>query len=375
MIDSIVQVIIALLIALGLAAIGMYVYSTEKVNLTMANSGPMHMTPIITGVVDLKRTNNDEYNTTDKSAYNYREIMPAVNQLPGAEFTYNFWVWKDTAAFQPVNDLNGDGVERTDSGLTAQDVVLFIKGMNFAQPYNNLCSTKTSAVVKRDVLVKCPLVKFERGTDVLTVEFNTLRSPDVVAANSRNTCSEVSVSWKKMNAHKLSIAGFRDANYDKKWFMVTVIIQDTNPLDPLPLRNKCRCRVFVNGRMELDRYVDDSFYTSASFTKEPSILQQNNGNFYVAPIVKQQIVSNNAATSGTASFDFSTLKIEQMFLGDITYYNFEVDPATLKGLYSSGCTMSSARNDFDITKASLQEKSFDIPPSLDRNARNSLHAF
>jgi hypothetical protein len=201
--------------------------------------------------------------------------------------------------------------------------------------------------MKSDVKVKCPLVKLERGSDVLTVEFNTIASPEVVSENSRNICRETSTNWNFMNMHKIAIKNLRDPKLDKKWIMVTVVINDTSPNDPLPLRNKTRCRIYVNGLLELDRYVDGGFGLASGH----SLLRRNNGMLYVSPSItttpyefsipgytNNAKMSTQISTNKTIGGTPSNLPDNAVMMADLTYYNYGLDITTIKSLFQKGFT-------------------------------------
>jgi hypothetical protein len=282
--------------------------------------------PIITGMMDLY-SQSASFNTVNIKDPTYRDISPSVNQPSGAEFSYNFWLYKDKDLFQDVAS-NGQPMS-TDSGLTADQYILFVHGDKTATEYKNLCDTN-----KKDIMVKCPLVKLEQDGDVLSVELNTLKSYDGVHEQSRNTCDEDSREWNFMNSHKLAI--FTNANnstnFNKKWFMVTLIINDTTPEEPIPLRNKVRVRIYINGILELDRYVDDSLgFSNAS----QSSLRRNTGNLHISPKVT---IPGTSTSTGTKSSTISTDAAAQnkLLMADLTYYNYAITEADIKDRLAKG---------------------------------------
>jgi hypothetical protein len=312
------QILVAILLVILLFVIGFFIYNMELAK-SIRDAGKLKKeTVIFNGIKDLKIANNETYNTVNKNDMTYRDISPSVNQGSGAEFSYNFWLYLDSSAFDvPVQD----NIVRPDSGLAKDDLILLVHGDKTPYTYKNLCNTD-----KKDIMVKCPLIKIQRGGDVLAVEFNTMSSPDAVHEQSRNTCTETSTDWSMVNSYKIALSGLRNkepANYNKKWFMVTVIIQDTSPTDPLPLRNKVRCRILVNGVTELDRFVDGGLNAHA-----PSLLRQNLGFLHVAPVV----------TFGSAATD-KTLTVpsaRQVYMADLSYFNYALNVDEVKSMYKSG---------------------------------------
>lgn len=333
MLGGIVQVILAIVLVILLFTLAFFVYNSELLKAMQNASRKDKEVPVFTGIVDFATNKNTEYEVRDETHPSYREITPSYNQLAGAEFTYNFWLYTD---FDGVNMAipGNTSLQRTDTGLQSDDIVLLLKGSKTPYNYRNICSRTRRPVSKNDVLVKCPLIKLQRGGDVLVVEFNTLSSPEGIREQSRNTCADQSTDWKYMNSHKIAVSGLRTgpnaANYAQKWYMVTVIIQDTNPTDPAPLRNKCRCRIFINGTLELDRYVDGSI---GQYNSNASVLRQNNANLHVAPVLTW---SNNS------TYSVANNKARKMMMADLTYYNYAMDPATIAAKFDSGFTKSFA---------------------------------
>lgn len=330
-IGPVFQIIAAIFIVVFLFAVGFLIFNMEMVTSSQDAGKLKKSVPIFTGMADLSlRTNNNvvaSFNTVNPTDPTYKAITPSVNQPSGAEFTYNFWLYKKDIDFTKPTE-SGDRV-RTDGGLNTSDFILFVQGENRSVTYKNLCGEN-----KTDIRVKCPLVKLERGGKVLTVEFNTMASADAVHEQSRNTCKDDSRSWNAMNAHKLAIytdnTSTNSANFDSKWFMVTIVINDTTPNDPLPLRNKVRCRIFINGRLELDRYVDDGLGMPSTI----STIRRNTGNLYIGPAVS---VSSNTTTQ---TFNGGTNRANSLVMADLTYYNYAISEDDIKSLFTKGFTKS-----------------------------------
>jgi hypothetical protein len=329
-----VQVFIAIVLVIILLVIGFMTYNKEMVQALVASGKTKIVTPIFTGVKDLSIANGEVYNTldgTDPTDPTYRNLGGAVNQTAGAEFTYNFWLYQDNTY---LSQFSGDTSGSPTFGLRNDQLVLFMRGSDKVSKYNSLCgssSTATSNIkTKTDVLVKCPLVKLENGGDVLTVEFNTVNSPDAVLENSRNICGEKSTDWDYINSYKIGLKNI--TKYNKQWIMVTIVVQDTYPTDPLPIRNKARCTIYINGGIELDQYVDGKFNPT---TKDFSTVQQNQGNFYVAP---QLGTGNNQ----TIKIPTGKTNLKQICLADLTYYNYVPSPDDIKNVYAAQFTKSYA---------------------------------
>lgn len=326
-IGATVQIIVALLIVAALFVTGFAIYNYEEIKAIREMGVQRKRVSIFEGVKDLALTGNGEvYNTMDKSSATYRNLELATNQKGGAEYTYNFWLYIKDSVYQDPADKTES--KKTDPGLSTDDLILLVRGDKQYKEYKNLCN-----VNKIDIIVKSPLVKLQRGGDVLSVEFNTVGSPDIATAGSRKRCGENSKDWNYMNAHKVAVKGLsKKQNLKSRWFMVTVVIQDTNPVDAWPARNRCRARIYVNGTLELDEYVDGSLEMTAGTTY--SILQQNSGPLSVAPVVDlPQKTINGISTQQT------TKKItgeKNVMMADLTYFNYATDGDELKQIFTAG---------------------------------------
>ncbi len=279
------------------------------------------VSPIFTGVMDFKGVNL-EFDTLDIASPHYRNLTPSVNQSGGAEFSYNCWMY--IAGDAMGQRASNASTKLVDTGLnpdsSKDSMILFMRGDSRVFQYKNICGS-----IKKDVMIKCPAVKLMNGGDVLAVEFNTMQGPDAVREQARNTCTEISTDWNVMNSHRIGVKGMslRD-NLKGKWFMVTVVIQDTTPTDPIPIRNKVRTRIYINGILELDRYADGKLGLPSS------LLRQNTGNFFVHP--------KNADTVDGTDRNMDPAKARQVMIADLTYYNYAMTSDEIQSKLSAGFT-------------------------------------
>jgi hypothetical protein len=270
---------------------------------------------------------------------NYRNLGDSVNQLPGTAFAYNFWLYIDSSTsgvfFSKTPKQQENKTYTPDYGLGDDQIILLMRGSTQTATYNNLCSGRqnpppsSNSTTKKDVVSKCPLVKLENGGDVLTVEFNTMRSHDAVVANSRDTCTEVSTDWPTVNSYKIGLQGLKtNSNLSKQWFMVTVVVQGSYPNDPVTLRNKARCTIYVNGQPQVDKYVDGKLGGDT----QAAIVRQNHGNLYVNPAVDSTYFYSSA----------NTISEKSIMMADLTYFNYVPTPDKIKTMYNDGFTKNYA---------------------------------
>ena len=359
--STILQLVIAIIIVLVLFAIGFFVYNRELLSAIRNVTSNKKATPVFRGVLDLGLLpvgTSHVYDTNNPNAPNYVELNPAYNQMPGAEFSYNFWLYLDykraPPGFNEVAQKNAPTIKEQDTGLDATDYILVLRGDALPKTYKSICRKRN----KIDIMVKCPLIKLENGWDNLTVEFNTVSSPDAVHNTAKDQCKNTtSTNWLAMNNHKISVYGMRNgpnaSRYNKKWFMVTVVIKDTSPDDPIPIRNKARCSVYVNGVKELDHYVDGKMDIK---TGHASVLKQNSGNLYVGPKIGFQDAKGNTIVTGSPlNTGNTTSDAKSIVMADLSYYNYGLDPATISSLFTSGFNKNTAPSS---TNPLMQEQSY-----------------
>lgn len=337
------QIIIAVALVILLFAVGFAVYNLETMRAIQDAGKQKRRVDIFTGVKDLPSNGEESYNTRDNAVATYKDLSLSVNQGAGAEFTYNFWLYIDheTLGIGNAKPDKMSTIQKTDKGLVAtdlDDIVLLLRGNKTPRVYKNICGAD-----KTDIMTKSPLIKLERNADVLTVEFNTVDAPDLTHESSRNTCKDNSTNWLTMNNHKLAVSGLRaKPNLVKKWFMVTVMIQDTTPVDPLPLRNKIRTTIYVNGVLELERYTDGRLVNQMT-DDHPTVLLQNSGHLYLYPEIKnaaQELMTKRPESS------------KGLMMANLSYFNYALTPEEIASLFQGGFTKTIApkitlENDID----------------------------
>ena len=321
-VGAFVQVVVAILIVIGFFLLAFFVYNKEAIEAAMVKRSVKKHTYVFRGIKDLTTLGNGEtYDTSDRLHPTFRDMPNSVNQLGGAEFTYSFWMYKSakTVTTQSENSFS------VNTETSADDLLLLIRGSNREQTYKNICgNTKTTP------MIKCPLVKFQgKNWEYLVVELNTVSKPDSVREQSLDICSTQSTpTWSGANSHKIALSGFNDSNFINKWFMVTVVVSDTEPKDNLPVRNKIRARIYVNGVMELERYLDNQIGEVSS--EEPSILLQNHGPLYVAPATHHY----NGATP--TKVPRSNPSVTDLFMANLSYMSYAATPTEIQSLFKEG---------------------------------------
>ena len=359
-----IQVFLAVLIVVILFIIAMVLYNKELLNAVRQTSTIQKSVPVFSGIVDFANTTNVSFDTLNPNAPNYLNLGQSINQLPGAAYSYNFWLYIDnTDSKKPIFNTPTDATNQsqlfTDSGLYSKPniangddlpFILFLRGSNRILKYSNLCkrlanspgnipgyTDQSSNDMKTDILVKSPLVKLEHNGQVLTVEFNTLAYPDAVKTGSRNTCVEINNDWYYINQYKVGLKGIANTStpseeLSKQWFMVTIVLQDTYPSDPLPLRNKIRSQIYINGSLELDKYVVGNLADQTNSSASP--LRSSQGNLYINPKLADSI--NNGGDLSMTKENNANLNNNpnKFMMADLTYYNYALQPSDVLKLFN-----------------------------------------
>lgn len=334
------QVLLAISLVVILFIIGFSVYNAEFINSIRYSGVNKLRIPIFEGIKDLYTVSNEEYNTSNKKSGSYKPLndTPSFNQKAGSEYTYNFWVYKDSSKYLSNGNCKLNNKNDADMGFALKNdnspdylypvygstssydqTILFMKGNKDIIEYKNVCGK-----MKKDIMIKNPLIKFEQCGKNLTVEFNTLASKDVVAENSPDICGSTAMNWHMGNAHKVSLSGFDKPKFDKKWHMVTVVIQDTYPTDPPPIRNKVRCRIYINAVLELDKYVDGKINTIDDVNKEPTVLKLNKGHLHVAPVITVDDITT-----------YKPIDEKGLMMANLTYFNYALSPGEIDSEFNS----------------------------------------
>lgn len=411
LLGSTIQVFVAIAIVIIMFVIAFSVYNMEFLKSLQDFGRTRIQTTIFSGIKDLNVSKDETYNTTDVNSPLYLNLDKSYNQTGGTEYSYNFWLYLDpqpsttgikcTAFNQPTSDIQqytDRGIESVldqngnDNDTTKKPIILFMRGDKNPYYYTSLCNATRNGLpadannnaIKTDLLVKSPLVKLEQGCNILTVEFNTYASPDAVKQSSRDTCNDTNNNWEYMNSYKVGIKNLQtNSNFTKNWFMVSIVLQDTLPTDPYPIRNKIRCVIYVNGTPELDRYIDGKL---GEISTMGSIIKLNSGNFYVNPIVVANNVyyhngNNINLKSGKFNYTDPSFIIDQsrsIMMADLNYFNYALTVEEILALYNMGITKkyapvigaqnTSVNNDFmkQISYATNKKNFLEInqqPPS------------
>ncbi len=331
---TIIQIIFAIILILFLLFIANLIYNYENV-MNIRNSYTIQKeVPIFVGTVNFSTQKQWSYNTYNKNAGSYKDLTPSINQRGGAEYAYNFWMYIDKA-----------NLKNTSS--TSEDVVLLLRGSLLKIPYinNANCALVNSGTY---ILTKNPLIRMNSDGTSLIVEYNTVTNPDAYRENGKNVI-DCSGTWFDKNRGMLGIYNLTDYVYDKKWFMVTIVLKEINPDDDIMNKNKTQCKMYINGINILDRIVEspyDGSYGSAA-------MRHNRGPLYVNP---GDLFGQNSSDNPFSSTDKDTV-----IMANLSYFNYAIDDVKVLELFKKKFTKTPAMQVTDKTDDIVTDK-FAISP-------------
>ena len=291
--NTLLQVIMAIIVVLLLGVISYSIYNNDiRTNLYNMSSKKItkKQVPVFKGIYSYKNS-KVSYNTNNPELGDYVALDPSINQTGGAEYSYNFWLYKTA---------------------TCATTPLFIRGSDLKVSYN---SNKYNC--KSDegwYLVKNPLVtllKGETGYHGLVVELNSLSEPDGYKLNaSKPTCSSVNDILK----HE-SFIGIKnmDNSYDEKWTMITLVVRETNPSSDIIFRNKANVKFYVNGILHVEKNVGNEDNGSTA-------MLHNHGKLHINP---------ESTTDNTS---------KKTMIADLLYSNYVLTIDEITALYKAKFT-------------------------------------
>lgn len=232
------QISIALLIVYLTYATSLYVVRGDMI--IHGGFVPQYSkTLILEGFQNSATISSTVINTINPSAGNYAMLPRSINQLGGAEFTYQFWI--NISNTTPTNVGYKDILVRGDIST-----------------YNLMTvDSKTQQVTSSvdDVIIKCPRIRFNGTYDSLAVEINTVTNPNP---------PPIIISSTNSKAQSSNVLSF----ISNKWVLYTFVFQD-----------RFRVNEFEDG-IQMQFYIGDFLYQTSSMD---GALRQNNGNLYLFP--------------------------------------------------------------------------------------------
>lgn len=321
------QVLIAVCLVVIMFVIGFAIYNMEKVRAIQQAGRLRKVVPIYDGIKDLK--DSDTFDTMNPLNPAFRDMSYSVNQHGGAEYSYNFWMYinKDTAGaigsyYKDANNTTSTG--NTSSmleGMSNGKFVLMLRGVPLAVKQVSKCNGNTP---ESNVLVKQPMIYLTNNLDAMVVELNTMDSPEGVINGTDAYCGKVSNDWESINSYKVGIKNLTNQGYlNGEWFMVTLVVRDTLPTDPIPMRNRVHVQMFINGSRLTESYLDGKL-GDVNDDSPYSVLRMNQAHLHVAPTIYDK--NGNALSYNLES-------VKSIMMADLTYFNYAMEPAEIQTLF------------------------------------------
>lgn len=310
--NVLVQIVIALIIVILMGYISYNIYSIEYDKLFKYNSTKKEI-PIFSGVMDYYNTTDFKINTNNTDKDNYIEISPSINQKGGIEYSYNFWLYVDKQKIYS---------NITDNNSKLLDHVLVLKGRKDIIINSNNKSLNCSN--NKTIVIKNPLIRLSPQGDGIAIEYNNIMSIDSYQdVNIYNDCDLVDKSsWKKKNANLL---GVYDIDYDKRWYMVTIVMKEVASSEQILFNNKASTKIYINSMLISDKTVetiyDDKIYSAT--------IKNNNSPLYVNPSFESS--DGSGGIYAPKPKEEGTIK-----MADLIYFNYAVTDDDIAKLYNDG---------------------------------------
>ena len=318
MIGNIIQVIISLILVIILAIIGYAIFNKETLSSLRTFNTVQKKTLILDGTIDLASSRDLIYETNDDTKPSFVDLRPSVNQNGGAEYSYNFWLYRDSSLLQNVS---------------ASDISLILRGDKTKVNYNNPnnCSVSNN---NSYILVKNPFIRMRSDGSSIVVEYNTLTSPDSYhdGGNGQVNCNS---SWFDKNKGFLGIYDI-NASYDKKWCMISVVIQEISPDNDILYKNRTSCKLYLNGVLMMDKIVESPYNGTVDGS---AAMRHNKGKLYIAPT---NIFNVNGGSSNPDD-KIASDRTATVMMADVAYYNYAISSVVIESLFKAGFNKNQAK--------------------------------
>lgn len=350
MLNTIIQIILALFLILIMAFIAYSIYDNEYIKSINIFNTNKKETKIFTGVYSFDKS-GIRVETVNKLNPYYFDLNPSINQNGGAEYSYNFWLYFN------INDKNANNIFTTGGAegtrtADANYIVLFYRGIRQLIPYkqfNYSCDTLGRDLnPKKYILVKNPLVKLNNNGKELVIEYNNLNTPDTF--NSTATPMNcTAVSAYDNNKNKLGIKNIDTKMYNKVYNMVTIVMQESPSNEDVLFQNRTNCKVYFNGTLIADRSTyNNDIINDTNSVRVSTTMKKNIGNLYINP--KSHFKNSNrsdylGATDKDSNSNNDIVELTEsdgitkdipLKIADLSYFNYALSMDEILVLYNKG---------------------------------------
>lgn len=328
MISNIIQIVLAIFIIILLYIIAYYTFNNESMNIVRIMSGSKaKKIEIFKGIYDFteREIGINTYNNNYTNGP-FRELIPSINQYGGAEYTYSFWLKIDSDKLMKANTTIGN------QKMDHDNIVLFLRGdkklIKYKPSDNSNCLLEK---MDKYILVKNPLIRMKKDGSSIIVEYNSVSNPDTYREDGIGTL-ECESNWNDNNKGLLGIYNI-NKDYNKKWFMFTVVLQEITPEDDILNRFRTRCKIYLNGINMLNRIVEAPFngqdttsYGSAAMKHNRGKLYINPGNLFNTEINNEMLFTDNQESQNALQ------------MSDLSYFNYALEQDEIIKLFKKGFT-------------------------------------
>lgn len=318
--DPLIQVIVSLIILVLMGYFAYNIYLIEFEKMLKGSNSIRKESVVFKGIYEFGSSNEAKYETNDKTMGNYIDINPSINQEGGAEYSYNFWIYIDK---EKLNTSYGNIVLSK-----RKDIVLFLKGtknMYSSSSSYNCSGRDDSPEYPYNILIKNPLVRLRNDGSSIVIEYNNIYTPDSFKdRTSYIDCMKYTkdADWYEKNKN---LIGVYNLDFNKKWFMVSIILKEVADSNNILLKNRASCKMYINGVNVLDRKVETKFYN----TTYSATFKNNKSPLYVNP-------SFTDINNPSQYFGNSLLQNDAVKIADLKYYNYSLTEKEILQLYRNG---------------------------------------
>jgi len=301
--NNAIQALIAVSVVLTFWIVLIPLFFTGSMDKAPAQPGVKERVNIIEGRAFLN--NNEIYmDTMDESAVEYVNLPRSNDIKGGAQFSYSFWMNK-------FNTVNASGRVLLLRGVKQPAYVVkasakpvgpdeTVAGPVIPGPLARDNTPQNYKVIEnygKDVVIKCPLIKFGVDENELVVQFNTTKNPH----------NEIHI-----NAPILKTLG------SNVWSLLTFTFEDYFGMDG-----------FESG-VVFKFFINDSEMYSQRFANDALLV--NNDPIYLFPVIPTDRTLDKHNTA-IQTRDWSNL---QGSIADVSYYNYALTAADLNQIIEEG---------------------------------------
>lgn len=344
MLNTIIQMILAIFLIAIMALISYSVYNKDILNGIKISNTTKKVTKIYDGIFSFG-TDTIEQETHNKSDPSYLDINPSVNQNGGAEYSYNFWLYfnvdKDDKTIIKKSDYDSKNLSLTTDVYKYGYINLFYKGepesllfkSNSLECDNNININK----LDKKVLIKNPLVKIRNDANEIIVEYNNINFPETYNSTAGDlNCTDSVESIKNRNINKFGIKEIDANKYKKKYNMITIVLEENPRNENIINSNKTNCRIFFNGALVSNRVANINNNENIEINEFKSRVMKSNYSKFRVNDFNLNLNKTNGINVNKITNDDNIEEKNPLKMADLSYYNYALTQLEINNLYKAG---------------------------------------